>query len=411
MLGLCLRPADVSACALCLCRCFRVFDVYKTIYKQPWYKSGNTAQRVPSWCDRIIRHSLPDQVSRLRLLQFHPDEDTGDASACSPRTLSRSRIGGVGSLCTYRALEDGLSSSDHTAVSCGFELSLPRVIDWPARSVSPVEQVTIAMAAADLSAPITHSTSTSSNAPAVPPRPTPSPSNHLTLMRSASVTTPVVFIVRLLSVRVLQSPGPALPQSPIVYSYSSLTYHLPPTIEVGADPKYVRILFPAPFEAAGETALSRQVNFTPNWQVPTDPQQQLHRVAQALTFASESSGSSFSAADSSSPCRAEFRCMGSENVHSSRLSQAAGLPAWAPYHFLIKIHSADDISGQCVVALPRVAFESKQVLEFRERMSRDGLPLLHPHTKEHMQVHFLIALDMAEISTTMTPASDAQWQE
>jgi hypothetical protein len=34
-------------------------DVYKCLYKEPWYKKGQVKPRVPSYCDRILIHTLP----------------------------------------------------------------------------------------------------------------------------------------------------------------------------------------------------------------------------------------------------------------------------------------------------------------------------------------------------------------
>src|SRR5437868_76448 len=45
-----------------------VDNVYKSMYKEPWYKSGKTMPRVPSYCDRILCHTLPGSESFL-----HPE--------------------------------------------------------------------------------------------------------------------------------------------------------------------------------------------------------------------------------------------------------------------------------------------------------------------------------------------------
>lgn len=75
--------------------------VYRTQYKEPWYKSGKVQPRMPSYCDRILIHSIREAPTYLL-----PAVD-GDI------------------LSQYRAIEDQLTGSDHSAVSCGFVLTIP----------------------------------------------------------------------------------------------------------------------------------------------------------------------------------------------------------------------------------------------------------------------------------------------
>lgn len=373
-----------------------VHDVYKTIYKQPWYKSGNTAQRVPSWCDRIIRHSIADQRQRIRVLQFHPDEVVqADSSASGPASIkSVARIGGVGSLCTYRAFEDGLSHSDHTAVSCGFVLTLPVQVDWLVRNSMAAAHGVVA------GLPTAHPASARNLMAAAGANPTRSASSSVsaTATLGSRSPPPTVYIVRLHSVRVLQSPRQDI-SSPLLHS----TVPIPSPTNLlhtlgGLEPKYVRVLFPAPFEAGAATPFaSRQVTF--------GGATGINNTNNTVNDMNESS--TVAQADQPPPVKAEFRCIAFEDstyasassTASSTVSASASsdpsLPSPAPFHLVLKIHSADDISGQCVIPLPRQAFHDRQVLEFHERMTRDGLRLTHPYTKQHMQVQFIVALDVA----------------
>jgi len=80
------------------------------------------------------------------------------------------------------------------------------------------------------------------------------------------------------------------------------------------------------------------------------------------------------------------------------------LPAPAPFHFLLKVHLADGVSGQCGVPLPRGHFDAGVTLEFLVPLSRDGVTLLHPQSKLPIRVHFVVQLSSAL-------ASQAQQQQ
>lgn len=85
-----------------------VSRVYVTAYKEPFYKGGRVAERVPSWTDRIQYHSLPDRWGELL------PEPLQDPSL--PSTAA--------SLHNYRAVNDGLDCSDHSPVFATFTLEI-----------------------------------------------------------------------------------------------------------------------------------------------------------------------------------------------------------------------------------------------------------------------------------------------
>ena len=78
---------------------------YNTEYKVPWYKGGKLKRDVPSWCDRILYHSLrdldtlltPEKVSVDGALA-HNYEAVNEVLLCSdhsPITVSRHDIAGI----------------------------------------------------------------------------------------------------------------------------------------------------------------------------------------------------------------------------------------------------------------------------------------------------------------------------
>lgn len=71
--------------------------VYKIDYAEHWYKGGGVKLRMPSWTDRILYRSMPHLQSRL-----------------APATRTDTD--------RYRAVNEVLLSSDHSPISCVFEL-------------------------------------------------------------------------------------------------------------------------------------------------------------------------------------------------------------------------------------------------------------------------------------------------
>ena len=53
--------------------CFSQLDkIYRTKYKEPFYKGGLIQDRIPSFCDRLLFHSLDSTVGQLT-----PEIDNG----------------------------------------------------------------------------------------------------------------------------------------------------------------------------------------------------------------------------------------------------------------------------------------------------------------------------------------------
>jgi hypothetical protein len=78
-----------------------VHEEYRTMYKEPWYKGGNTRPRVPGWCDRILYHSLRDLDTLLT-----PEKVSVDGQLAH----------------NYNAVNDVLLCSDHSPVHAKFQL-------------------------------------------------------------------------------------------------------------------------------------------------------------------------------------------------------------------------------------------------------------------------------------------------
>ena len=298
------------------------------------------------------------------MLQYHPLEArTPPAPGAGPR------IGGAGGLCTYRALDHALISSDHTAVSCGFQLALPCRVDWEMLrlanmppSASAVAAPASASGASSAAAPVTEpagstaagagagpgaSVTPDDNALLVVPAPRSSSSSVSSPNAHAVASPPAILVVRLLSVKVLCAspsagaagvpPPCAAEHSPAVHSrtlsggvgmwagtgagaggaggagagagagvgFDFSSPHLQPpsrpllppeVVEHSPEPKYVRILFPAPFENGGIVP-SRQVSFATSGTmsvgsspriVGAHPPPQMHPVHSASSSAAPS---------------------------------------------------------------------------------------------------------------------------
>jgi hypothetical protein len=75
---------------------------------------------------------------------------------------------------------------------------------------------------------------------------------------------------------------------------------------------------------------------------------------------------------------------------SGALFSCAGpvdIPLW---HFAVKVHSQENLSGQCAVALTRADFELRKRKEFTKCLTRDGLPLRDSVTRRLIKVRFAI---------------------
>jgi Endonuclease/Exonuclease/phosphatase family 2 len=85
--------------------------VYRTNYEEPWYKGGKVVSRVPSFCDRILYHSLGSTEHRFR-----------------PESRRDKRFGVHDNYCS---VNEHLGGSDHSAIYGSFVLKVKDVIPQP----------------------------------------------------------------------------------------------------------------------------------------------------------------------------------------------------------------------------------------------------------------------------------------
>jgi len=96
-----------------------VTQVYRTKYKEPIYKGGQTKERTPGYCDRVLYRSMNDVSSCLQPAMVSVDVAYfgADGSDCTRSKLAHN----------YRSVNDGegMTISDHSPVAATFTLSSP----------------------------------------------------------------------------------------------------------------------------------------------------------------------------------------------------------------------------------------------------------------------------------------------
>lgn len=97
-----------------------VEDEYRIMYKEPWYKGGNTKPRVPGWCDRILYYSLRDLDMLLTPMKLDESgrNHVSGAAEC-----------GEGAVDNYQAVNDVLRCSDHSPIHATFNLRTAKAPD------------------------------------------------------------------------------------------------------------------------------------------------------------------------------------------------------------------------------------------------------------------------------------------
>jgi len=103
----------------------KIETIYRTKYKEPMYKGGGVHDRIPSFCDRILVHTLPEEK---RTLSVQLD------SSVKARPFHRGvRHQGVHN---YGCIYDHWLGSDHTGVYCGFDIKPFRMLTKTPREMS-----------------------------------------------------------------------------------------------------------------------------------------------------------------------------------------------------------------------------------------------------------------------------------
>ncbi len=101
----------------CTDRKRRLQQVYRTKYKEPFYKGGTVQDRIPSFTDRILYYSLHTCEEQL-IPQM-------DSAPLRPQTLVYPKSNSYGVVSHY------LKGSDHSAIYCAFDLHSPIMVVRP----------------------------------------------------------------------------------------------------------------------------------------------------------------------------------------------------------------------------------------------------------------------------------------
>ena len=86
-------------------------------YKEPWYKQGQIKPRVPSYCDRLLFHSI--ELSSCQLCSKNRDDP--------PPVLRPAQKSAAAPHDAYFSVENHLLTSDHAAVVCWMILDTKHV--------------------------------------------------------------------------------------------------------------------------------------------------------------------------------------------------------------------------------------------------------------------------------------------
>eukprot|EP00948_MAST-09A_sp_MAST-9A-sp1_P002482 g2482.t1 len=107
-------------------------EVYRTEYKEPFYKGGRIKTRIPGWCDRILVHSyrhlnhllVPDTLA-VRVTK-RSSQNKGINISSGDQKEEKENLEEYIIAHSYRSVLDGygMDISDHSAVSCSFTLHL-----------------------------------------------------------------------------------------------------------------------------------------------------------------------------------------------------------------------------------------------------------------------------------------------
>ena len=85
--------------------------IYTTKYKEPFYKGGLIQDRIPSFCDRVLYHTIDDAIDA----NLYPEPDTGVLN-CVEFSYKKDKCN------NYGCIPHHLMGSDHSAIYCGLQL-------------------------------------------------------------------------------------------------------------------------------------------------------------------------------------------------------------------------------------------------------------------------------------------------
>ncbi len=94
--------------------------IYTTKYKEPFYKGGSVQDRTPSFCDRVLYHSLNKYISG----DLKAELDTGVLN-CVEFSYKKDKCN------NYGCIPHHLMGSDHSAIYCGLTLKSPMLFPCP----------------------------------------------------------------------------------------------------------------------------------------------------------------------------------------------------------------------------------------------------------------------------------------
>ena len=99
--------------------CMSLLDqIYRTKYKEPFYKGGSVQDRIPSFCDRLLYRSLQSTSGQLM-----PEYDSAVLNCWQDSSFENCH--------NYGFIPHNLMGSDHSAIVCGLNLTCPNNFPTP----------------------------------------------------------------------------------------------------------------------------------------------------------------------------------------------------------------------------------------------------------------------------------------
>jgi len=411
---------------------------YRTLYKEPWYKSGRTSYRIPAYTDRILFQSHPN------LRQYLQPESLG--------AISRNSEGSI-LVHNYTCVNDYMTLSDHAPVFCTFILQLPHVsLGFEFRRLTMAAASSLSRQSSRTQEQVPESQlapggsvagTTASNgtqAPAIP-----MPLNHvLPSPQSVSLcNSPVlVFLARITSLFIIRSyyrqPQPLTPTPSATLPDPSAVKH------AAFAPMYARVMFPGPYEHhppmqpmpkqsfldedEGEDRIYAHRGFRLRAEEEDEAVMRRHRVQSAersdgdlpdegpgegvdkemtLAFKRQATLSEVSEYDdsNSNPAEEDESKPSTALLCNSKLINLASSTdvlltfpcshhTRVPFlHMLVKVKPYDDVTAHTTLHIDRSAFfgQGFQHNAFTERLYQNGVPVIDPESG--LPIRIRIALE------------------